>query len=91
MPHHSFGEEIFPNAKLEPPLAQQEAIPSHPIAVTWKKRLIPTLAQPPFRSLWRVIWSPLSLLSPEHTIPDTEVSSESLILNSGIFSDLILG
>jgi len=33
----------------------------------------------------------LSLLSPEHTIPDTEVSSESLILNSGIFSDLILG
>ena len=31
MPDHSFGEEIFPNTQPEPPLAQYEAIPSHPI------------------------------------------------------------
>ena len=32
MPHHPFGEEIFPNIQLEPPLVQLETIPSSRIA-----------------------------------------------------------
>ena len=39
IPHHFFGEEIFPNIQLEPPPAQCEAILSHSIAVSWEKRL----------------------------------------------------
>ena len=31
-PDHSFREEIFPNIQPEPPLAQLEAIPSHPVS-----------------------------------------------------------
>jgi len=32
-------------------LKQLEAIPSHPVSVTWVKRLTFTLPQPPFREL----------------------------------------
>jgi len=31
MLYHSFGKQMFPNIQPEPPLAQLEAIPSHPI------------------------------------------------------------
>lgn len=37
--HHSFGEEILPNAQLEPPLPQLKATSCKPIAVTWKQHL----------------------------------------------------
>jgi len=33
----SFWEEMFPNTQPEPSLVQLEAIPSHPITVTWEK------------------------------------------------------
>jgi len=50
-----FLRRIFPNTQPEPPLAQLEAIASHPITVTWEERPIPTSLQPPFRQLWRAI------------------------------------
>jgi len=31
MPNHAFGEGIFPNIQPEPPLAQCEAVASHPV------------------------------------------------------------
>lgn len=34
--------EIFPNSQPDPPLALLEAITSHPIAVPWGQRLIPS-------------------------------------------------
>jgi len=59
-PHHSIWEEIFPNIKPAPPLAQLTAASSRPIAV--REEAHPTSTQPPFRQLWRAIRSPLSLL-----------------------------
>ena len=53
---------MFPNAQPEPPLAQLEAITSHPVAVTWEQGPTPTSLQPPFRELERATRSPLSLL-----------------------------
>jgi len=48
--HCSFRGVLFPNIQPELPLAQLEAITSHPIAVTWEKRPTSTSPQPPFRS-----------------------------------------
>jgi len=42
MHHDSFGDETIPNIQPAPPLAQIEAIPSGPVAVTQEKRPIPS-------------------------------------------------
>jgi len=42
-------KKFFLTSNPEPPLAQLEAIPSHPIAVTWEKRPTPTSPQLPCR------------------------------------------
>ena len=52
-PLHSVSEETFPNIQPEPPAVQLKAIPSHPIAVTWAQRPIPTSPQPPLRQPYR--------------------------------------
>ena len=51
LPHRSLGEGIVPNSQPEPPLAQHQAIPPRPVALTWEKRLTPISLQPPSRSL----------------------------------------
>ena len=51
LPHRSLGEGIVPNSQPEPPLAQRQAIPPRPVALTWEKRLTPISLQPPSRSL----------------------------------------
>jgi len=51
IPHHSFWREILPNIQPELPAVQLGAIPSHPITVTWEKRLTSTSPRPPFRQL----------------------------------------
>jgi len=47
----TFREVAFPNIQPEPLLVQLEAIPSHPITVSWERRLILTSPQLPFREL----------------------------------------
>ena len=47
----TFGDENFPHIQPEPPLVQLEAIPSRLIAVSWEKRPILTMSQPPFSLL----------------------------------------
>jgi len=42
---HSFGEEIFSNIPLEPPLMQLEAIPSSPIASYMEEETNPHLTR----------------------------------------------
>ena len=44
MPYHSSCEEIFPNTHPDPPLAQREAVISHPIIVTWVQRMTLSLS-----------------------------------------------
>ena len=63
--YHSFTEEIFPNTQPDPPVAQHEAITSHPVAVTWEQRLVPTSLQPPIRELQGAMRSSLSFLQIE--------------------------
>ena len=48
---NAFRGEIFPNIQPQPPLAQLEAILSHPITITWEMRLTSALPQSPFREL----------------------------------------
>ena len=44
MPHHSSGEEIFPNMQPESPMAQLEAIPSCPITSYMEEEADPHLS-----------------------------------------------
>ena len=59
---------MFPNAQPEPPLAQLEAITSHPVAVTWEQRPTPTSPQPPFR-ICREQWGLPCACFPDWPIP----------------------
>ena len=51
MPHHSFGEEIFPNIQTEPSLAQLEAIPSDSISSYEGEEANPYLATTSFQAI----------------------------------------
>ena len=57
--------------ELEPPLAQLEAIPSHPVAVSGEKRSTPTSPQPPFKELYRAVRSSLSVLFSRQNSPSS--------------------
>lgn len=46
---------MLTNNEPEPSVVQIEAIKSHPISVTWDKRLTLTSLQPPVRELQRVL------------------------------------
>ena len=49
--HHSFRDKIFPNIQPEPPLAQLEAIPSHPIASHLGEEANPQLTTASFQGV----------------------------------------
>ena len=51
VPDHSFGGKVFPNIQPEPPLAQLEAIPSHPIASYLGEEADPCLTTTSFQAV----------------------------------------
>lgn len=77
-----FWEEIFPNIQPEPPLAQLEAIASHPNAVSWERRPTLTLLQPPFRELKTAMKKGISDTSTKALTQNWALGSEQDVLDS---------
>ncbi|KAK4817461.1 LOW QUALITY PROTEIN: hypothetical protein QYF61_015616 [Mycteria americana] len=66
---HPFSEVKFPNIQSKPPLAQLEAISSHPITCYLGEETDPTSLQPPFRQFDEVSPQPPSLQAKQPQVP----------------------